>query len=109
MQVKYVLPGDIINALISSKKRPCIVLRVVENTTVLVVPLTTQHPSSSNIRCSEAPKLLENRFLKEKSYFCFSINIVPLEVAKKEMVGTVSKTTLKFINEKVKVFLNDYL
>lgn len=108
MRVKEILEGDIVRGVVQLKNRPCVVLKV-EKDFVLACPLTTESPRTSKIKTSTTRALANNRFLKTKSYFTFSVIQITMDDAKNNMLGMVKKATLKAIKNKLNDSYKKYL
>lgn len=107
MKVSRIVLGDLINAVVGLKTRPCVVIGInYESRTVTLVPLTTETPEQSDLEVDEAPGLKNNRYLKSESYFVYSVVKMPIDKAKTKFAGTTKKETYKYIRKKVIENLN---
>lgn len=90
--------GDVITTFIGSKSRPAVIVKVLQDRTMILVPLT----STENIHCLTPYK---SRFFGEG---CFSktVEICSEEFALEHFIGTFdNNTALKLAKKELKEFL----
>lgn len=107
MIVREIYEGDIVRGVSQVKTRPCVVVSVCDKH-VIAVPLTST-PKSVLEKTKTTKALSNNRFLKNKSYYTYSTIIIPLELARKNMIGVVERRTLNVIKRDVREHLNKML
>jgi len=89
---KYIKKGDVLILPEGSKTRPCVVIKVLKDKTVLYIPLT----STDNIHCLSASK---SRFFGE-GCFTKTISLCSEEVAIQSFVGVYDSP--KVLNNAIK-------